>query len=581
LIRLHQILWTAVLALSCAASFALPAAGQFETRSLTPVFNGPFSVAVGDFNRDGKQDVVVANRSGPVGIAVLLGNGDGTLLPPVNYSAGQFPIGVATADLNHDGILDLVVASDGLYVLLGNGDGTFQAAMRSGLNYDPNSLAIGDFNGDHIPDAVAAGSSNFVGTVSMLLGNGDGTFQAPIDITFPSDFVSAVAVGDFDRDGKPDVVGVERGVARGVFILLGNGDGTFRHGAVYDVPTNDFTSVSVADFRGIGRLDLAVGGAGPNGEIAVLLGNGNGTFQSPVFYPANFQYQVITADVNGDGNPDLVAAVQVNSQLILSDGVSLLLGNGDGTFQPVQNFLTAVDSRAVAVADMNGDKQLDLINTDLARNNVIVSLNTGVVSFSPITPINFPFQLVGTGSSAQTVTLTNTGATALTISSVTSQGPFSTTTTCKGSVAAGANCVLKVKFLPVAEGPAGGTVTIKDSASTRPQVIDLTGAGTVIDLSPLKLSFPPQKVGTTSSQTVTLTNQGSTSVNITAIFVRGTNPNNFAETQTCGATVGPGASCTITVTFKPIKTGFLNAYVEIIDDGGGSPQRVTLTGTGT
>jgi hypothetical protein len=130
-----------------------------------------------------------------------------------------------------------------LYVLLGNGDGTFQAAMRSGLNYDPNSLAIGDFNGDHIPDVVAAGSSNFVGTVSVLLGNGDGTFQAPIDITVPSDFVSGVAVGDFDRDGRLDVVGVDRGVARGVFILLGNGDGTFRHGAVYDVPTNDFTSV--------------------------------------------------------------------------------------------------------------------------------------------------------------------------------------------------------------------------------------------------------------------------------------------------------------------------------------------------
>src|SRR5712675_927876 len=119
LIRLHQILWTAVLALAYASSFTLPAAGQFETRSFTPVFNGPFSVAVGDFNRDGKQDVVVANRNGPVGIAVLLGNGDGTLLPAVNYSAGQFPIGVATADLNHDGILDLLVASDGLYVLLG------------------------------------------------------------------------------------------------------------------------------------------------------------------------------------------------------------------------------------------------------------------------------------------------------------------------------------------------------------------------------------------------------------------------------------------------------------------------------
>jgi hypothetical protein len=261
--------------------------------------------------------------------------------------------------------------------------------------------------------------------------------------------------------------------------------------------------------------------------------------------------------------------------------VSVLLGNGDGTFQPVQSYFTAQFSRAAAVADMNGDRQMDLISTDWSNDEVIVLLNTGVVSFSPTTPIDFPFQLVGTESLAQEVTLTNTGTTAFTISSITSQGPFNIKTTCPGIVAAGANCMFKVKFLPVAEGPVGGTVTIKDSASTKVQVIDLTGAGTVIDLSPLRLGFPPQKVGTTSSpQTVTLTNQGSTSLKIKSIFVRGTNSKNFAETHTCGSMVGSGASCTINVTFKPIKIGSLDAYLEITDNGGGSPQKVTLTGTG-
>jgi FG-GAP-like repeat/Abnormal spindle-like microcephaly-assoc'd, ASPM-SPD-2-Hydin len=508
----------------------------------------------------------------------LLGKGNGTFQTPVYYSAGFGPRSIAVADLNHDGNLDLAV-SGGLdpviSILFGNGDGTFQPAVDVSMNSAPTYVAVGDFNGDHIPDLIAVDSPY----ISVLLGNGDGTFQPPVDTPFSP--APSIGIGDFNRDGKLDVAAaLQSGIASTVTILLGNGDGTFQPGASYDIGTVGLSPVAVADFRGVGILDLAIAcGDGVN----VLLGNGDGTFQGPVVYGSpDLPNWVIVGDFNRDGRLDLTATALYFDTNV----VGVLLGNGDGTFQAVQNYPTGGRAgflSSLAVGDFNGDRQLDLVVADafIDTSSAIVLLNTGVVSFSPTTPLSFPAQLVGTTSTSQTVTLTNTATTTLTISSITQTSKqFNMTTTCGSSVAPGGNCSFTVSFQPQSKGGQSGIISIRDSASTRPQVIELTGVGTVVTVSPSTLNFGSQKVGTKSKpQAVIVTNRGSTALNFTSIQIS----DNFEFTQTnnCGSQIAAGASCKVAVTFAPFQKGTESGHLTITDDGGGSPQVVLLTGTGT
>ena len=167
------------------------------------------------------------------------------------------------------------------------------------------------------------------------------------------------------------------------------------------------------------------------------------------------------------------------------------------------------EARFVAAGDFNGDHKTDLVVADYTNNDLVVLLNTGVVSLSPTTPVNYPFQLVGTTSPQRNVILTNNGTTALTISSIAAHGRFQVRNTCGKTVAAGAKCTISVAFKPTTTGRVTGTVSIADSASSKPQIIELVGTGTVAKISPLNVTFGPQAVGTTSPpQNITLTNEG-------------------------------------------------------------------------
>jgi hypothetical protein len=181
---------------------------------------------------------------------------------------------------------------------------------------------------------------------------------------------------------------------------------------------------------------------------------------------------VVAADLKGHGVLDIIAAS------IIPEGVAVLSGNGDGTFQPVVLYPDGRDDFFVTTGDFNGDHRTDIIVADYRDNLVAVLLNTGTVSFSPTTPLNFKKQQHGTTSAPQTVTLTNTGKTALTISAMKSTGQFGMTTTCGATVAPGANCAITVTFSPQTIGAKSGTITINDSASSKPQVIELSGTGT-------------------------------------------------------------------------------------------------------
>lgn len=382
--------------------------GPVQPDSNAPIFfpavgydsggNAAEAVAVADLNGDSKPDVIVADWCGNNSsdckyylwgfdgtVTVLLGNGNGTLQPAVSYaSGGETPVSIAVADVNGDGKPDIIVANKcasatncnsgngSVGIMLGNGDGTFQpvATYDSG-GFLAVSMAVGDFNGDGKPDLAVAHSSGSDGVccispaLDVLLGNGDGTFRQAV--AYGGGALTSVAVGDVNGDHRPDLV-VTSFVGNAVEIFLGNGDGTFQTPVKYGTGSPDPYSVAIADLNGDGKLDLEVDNLrnnGVNGLVGILLGNGDGTFQGAVTYDSggNTGGSIVASDVDGDGNPDLILAGG-NSAL------GVLLGKFDGTFQPVLTYGSGGQLALSAVAaDMNGDGKPDLVAANVFGNS--------------------------------------------------------------------------------------------------------------------------------------------------------------------------------------------------------------------
>jgi hypothetical protein len=383
---------------------------------------GGYAVAVGDFNGDGKLDAAAANDCPLQGcangvVSIFLGNGDGTFQPAVQYSSGAlYALSVAVADVNKDGKADLLVGnscgssdcsvSGGVGVLLGNGDGTFQTAVPYNSIANVYAIAAGDLNNDGDPDVVL-GSGD--GTVVVLLGNGDGTFQAPVSYASGGFSVYGVAVADVNADGKPDLLTANycdteitcSASGSGIIgVLKGNGDGTFQAAAAYDSGGSAALSVAAADLNADGKIDLVVANQNPtvpDGSVGVLSGNGDGTFQTAVAYDSGGSSTrwVVVGDVTGDGVSDVLVADQVagwcsgGATCSLYSTVALLQGNGDGTFQAAVAYGAAGwGSQSLAVADINGDGFSDVI---VANDQLAYGVTGGGIGV-----------LVGYGNSAST-----------------------------------------------------------------------------------------------------------------------------------------------------------------------------------
>ena len=280
--------------------------------------------AMGDFNGDGRLDLAVVDYDNGA-VDVLLGKGDGTFQSEVAYPTGSAPYAVAVGDFNGDGKLDLAVANGctncpfggSVSILLGKGDGTFQTHVDYATGNNPGAIAVGDFNGDGKLDLSVVNTSD--STVGVLLGNGDGTFQT--QVAYPTAATaccqSVVGVGDFNGDGNLDLV-VAAGT--GVSVLLGKGDGTFQAHVDYSGG-----GAAVGDFNRDGKLDLT-------GGASVLLGHGDGTFGTPISTGAAGGNTAL-GDFNGDGKLDMAVANNYDGSTI-----SVLLGNGDGTFSAAVNY---------------------------------------------------------------------------------------------------------------------------------------------------------------------------------------------------------------------------------------------------
>jgi autotransporter-associated beta strand protein len=363
---------------------------HFSLGNSFPVLPGPYSVAVADFNGDGKADLAVADYAGSVGfttgVSILLGNGDGTFKPAQNLILSIAPRFLVAADVNGDGLPDLIGSNfigvpsglshgPDLFVMLGNGDGTFKAPKFYSLSaISPKGtsqsaggpVAVGDLNGDGHPDLIVAGK--YSSTVTVLLGNGDGTFKPPQSFStgtvagsLPGTYPDSIALADVNGDGHMDVLTGDYNYSSNTYgnvsVLLGIGTGTFQPVQLVKTPLGRQNSIALADINGDGRMDL-ISANSQYDIVTVMLGNGDGTFK----FSSNLNFAnpqetdfVTLADVNGDGRPDLIACQRFTGVL------SILFGNGDGTFKAPQNFALGEFLNSVTVADINGDGSPDLV----------------------------------------------------------------------------------------------------------------------------------------------------------------------------------------------------------------------------
>jgi len=390
-LRLSLVLLSALLLLTSAvAQDGRVSFSSAITSATIPYAN---SIAAGDIEHNGKDDVGVAAATGDDQFACItlhgplgpywtwLGDGWGSAAYNCGIYRADYPGSILLADVNLDGNLDVITTNQEWIdtdIAFGDGHGKFTNGVSLEFacgDNTPAQAAVADMNGDGIPDVVViyAGYRDVTGCVAVFLGKSGGEFGPPIGSSSGGDEPITFAVGDLNNDGIPDLVignngGID-GITGNLAIMLGKGDGTFRPPVLYSAPTYTyFSRVLLADFNRDGTLDLAFTNYH---TIYVALGKGDGTFSSP--HPFNVRSgegSLVAADLNGNDILDLVTTIDTGR----SGGVAVFLGNGDGTFQPATEFKTGVNPTP-AIGDFNGDGKPDIATVN-GNSTLSILLNT-------------------------------------------------------------------------------------------------------------------------------------------------------------------------------------------------------------
>ncbi len=400
---------TATFDLTVTSGTACIGSSGFSGMTNVSVGDQPISVAVGDFNGDGIQDIAAANYSSNT-VSIRLGDGLGAFSGSTEVSVGSDPSSVAVGDFNGDGIQDIAAASEGsdtVSIRLGAGLGGFYGSNMISVGAFPRSVAVGDFNGDGRQDIATA--NYFSNRVSIRLGDGLGGFSGATEVGVGIRPIS-LAVGDFNGDGIQDIAAANYNSSNTVSIRLGDGLGGFigPHPADVSVGSNP-ASVAVGDFNGDGIQDIVAANSDSN-TVSIRLGDGSGGFSgSTEVSVGSNPISVAVGDFNGDGRQDIAAANEG------SNTVSIRLGDGDGGFSGSTDVGLGTEPVSVAVGDFNGDGRQDIAVANFNSNTVSIRLGTCTIPSPPTVTSVVPNSGSTAGGTAVTITGDNfTGATGVT-----------------------------------------------------------------------------------------------------------------------------------------------------------------------
>jgi len=454
--------------------------GDFTLASSPAVDWLPSAVVVGDFNGDSKLDLAVAN-SGSGTVSVLLGDGTGNFTLASSPGVGSYPRAAAVGDFNGDGKLDLATANGSdntVSILLGNGTGNFTLASSPGAGGSPISIVTGDFNGDGKLDVAV--TDQFGGGVSTLLGDGTGNFNLA-SYTGVYEYPTFMAVGDFTGNGKLDLafttsIGFNNGE---VPILLGDGLGNFT--PVPSPAAVNPWSVAVGDFNGDGRLDLVVADQGNDtaAGVRILVGVRPAVNLSPTSLTFGTQLVGTSSGSQGVILTNTGAAPLDITRVVTSSNFSQT-NNCPRELRPGGTCTANVVFTPHNINTITGTITI----TDNAPNSPQTVALTGTGTMVTLSPsiLRFGKQQVGTTSAPQTVTLTNYGPFPVKIFGARFSGAYAHefreyATTCPRSLPAGGSCTMNITFTPQYQGSNAARLEVNDSGGASPQIVVLRGMG--------------------------------------------------------------------------------------------------------
>lgn len=378
---------------------------QFLSSGNLPLDAYSGSAAVADFNEDGNPDTVITTFGFALNsnVKLFLGTGTGTFNSAIDLqSAGDSPGGVAIADINGDGHQDILTAdrgSDSVSLLLGRGDGSFSKASSFQVGSLPQAVVIGDLNQDGNLDVATANLGFGANSVSVLMGNGNGTFRSAQTVKVAGTQPIALATADLNRDNKLDLITADTG-SNTVSVLLGTGNGSFRQAQRYAIGGIAPFGVVTGDFDEDGKLDIATANNGTGAGVSVLFGNGRGSFSDQTTLLTGVPTTSIRAtDLNGDGHADLVATLRNAAS------VAVILSDGAGNFSRPFYTSTNASPTATAIGDFNQDRKPDLVVTSGTSTDALVLRNRSSLVLLTLPKNNRSGSIDGTQEISNSITV--------------------------------------------------------------------------------------------------------------------------------------------------------------------------------